>query len=956
MPGLFDRIKDTWNAGAPTLLTTLSTFAVSGTAPGGYQTFSARYAVSDANIPVAIVSQTSTDWMTCWCTYTAANTLRIDTIMFSSNGDLGVTFPVGAMDIFVTPAARAIPGLREANTFTANNTFSANAGFGTAATSSRLIVKATASNVNATTWTAQDDGALASIFADSADGAWLRLWDGAGTEQFRLRSGGDTFLNATGGNVGIGTPSPGEKLSVATGASEFAVEWSGPGKAWVLGSAAGRAYIRNKTDSVEAISILNAGNVGIGTTAPSSKLSVSDGTVRIDLSPFSGTTGYVGTQSNHPLGIITNNAERMRFDTLGNVGIGLTSLAANTRFHIRDDNGTTNEARAIVQSTDQRITLAARWVSGVEQYSYISSTNAAGVATDFRIRSGSTDYITLASTGQVGIGTTSPASYDAKLTVFNGNFALSTTTNRLYLYYASATNHAFLSTAAGGEITFSNGTASPSEKVRIDTTGQVGIGGAPNTKLDVQSSGQNIITSRSTGSYAAFSRNAPAGQPGYDFCLINGVETARITWSPGDILTFHTGSSAFERLRIDGNGNVGINVANTGSSAKLAVSANSNQLNGAAVSTVLATNAGALGTTAGNELALASIGFTSSNQSMLGIRAWRSSNGGDWTTTSIGLSMDVDATPRAGGGIWLSGNGAVGVGITAPEAAFHVARNAASETSVFVSNATSGGGYAALRLGPPDRSTNFDALVFAGSYMGLRSGNRYMAFETGSGTERMRIHTSGGVSIGDTADPGANTTSISSTLRMLRQNTSSEGGEIQFCRAFDNAVSWYIDLLGAGSGTDPGSMRWVDNRAVTPVSRLELNSRGQLTITNDLGPASTDTQAVGFRGSPNNDLTGAYTLALTDAGRTIRKTDNTARTVTVPADATVNFPLGTCIMLCNTQPSAGLLTITPAAGVSLIRYTTTKQASGTRTVNFGGSATLRKVAADYWSITGTGVG
>jgi hypothetical protein len=95
-------------------------------------------------------------------------------------------------------------------------------------------------------------------------------------------------------------------------------------------------------------------------------------------------------------------------------------------------------------------------------------------------------------------------------------------------------------------------------------------------------------------------------------------------------------------------------------------------------------------------------------------------------------------------------SGNVGIGTTSPQAILHVAKDEAAEVSAFISNAN-GSGYPAVRLGPSDRVTNGDALIFSGSATGIRSGNRPLVFQTGSAnSERMRITSDGNLGIGIT--------------------------------------------------------------------------------------------------------------------------------------------------------------------------------------------------------------
>lgn len=94
-----------------------------------------------------------------------------------------------------------------------------------------------------------------------------------------------------------------------------------------------------------------------------------------------------------------------------------------------------------------------------------------------------------------------------------------------------------------------------------------------------------------------------------------------------------------------------------------------------------------------------------------------------------------------------------------------------------------------------------------------------------------------------------------------------------------------------------------------------------------------------------------YTLALTDVGKHIRCTNAGAQTVTIPLNATVAFPIGSCITLVNTGTTA--VSVAIAGGVTLTQAAT--GATGARTLATTGLCSLLKIATDAWYITGSGV-
>jgi hypothetical protein len=70
-----------------------------------------------------------------------------------------------------------------------------------------------------------------------------------------------------------------------------------------------------------------------------------------------------------------------------------------------------------------------------------------------------------------------------------------------------------------------------------------------------------------------------------------------------------------------------------------------------------------------------------------------------------------------------------------------------------------------------------------------------------------------------------------------------------------------------------------------------------------------------YTGRGTNTQTASYTLVLTDAGKVITMALNTNTTITIPANASVAFPIGTQVTLLNL--GSGLCTPTAGAGVTI---------------------------------------
>jgi hypothetical protein len=169
----------------------------------------------------------------------------------------------------------------------------------------------------------------------------------------------------------------------------------------------------------EAMRIDSAGNVGIGTVSPSSfgkfavlgsgvpLINYGNGTVTGTAGYIVGSIAYSGSRSNHSIGFLTNDTERMRIDTSGNVGIGTSS--PNAKLHVSADAA---KIRIGITADSGYLDISRDNATGYSIYN-------AAQATPYRAhiwQLGGTEAMRIDTSGNVGIGNTPSGTYKLQVT------------------------------------------------------------------------------------------------------------------------------------------------------------------------------------------------------------------------------------------------------------------------------------------------------------------------------------------------------------------------------------------------------------------------------------------------------------------------------------------------------------------------------------------------------------
>ena len=298
-----------------------------------------------------------------------------------------------------------------------------NVGIGTDSPGAKLDIHAATNSNGILIREDNDDSITHNFYIDSADNGVAALYANGQTQKIVLNTSGDSYFN--GGNVGIGTTSPGAKLDVrgealvGDGTDGVKLTYSTGNSTGIIDTGYSSTGLEFRTGGTERMRIASNGNVGIGITSPGAKLEVEGVNGQFGVLTSVGGVRKIGLYNHatngselymyNPNGIGLANLIRTSgssYFNAGNVGIGTTSPGAKLHVHNAAGGDATDKATMLSEAvlklqphaTNSTNLLVAQ-VNGGNGIGF-QVTNGSGTA--------NWDIALSPFGGNVGIGTTSP--------------------------------------------------------------------------------------------------------------------------------------------------------------------------------------------------------------------------------------------------------------------------------------------------------------------------------------------------------------------------------------------------------------------------------------------------------------------------------------------------------------------------------------------------------------------
>ena len=352
---------------------------------------------------------------------------------------------------------------------------------------------------------------------------------------YNATSGQTQFVILNGGNVGIGTTSPGEKLSVAP-----------------------------DTDVSAEIGKAHIGLVGFANYAGFSHVDQNTNAQAYALLQSEDGQTFINANAGKNIWFRIANSDKMILNSSGNVGIGTTS--PSTKLHVNGNVYAQNDIRigSSFGATNQTGIIKEGGTSyglGFFTWGDTAPVQIGGGHTIIKKESGGNANLYV--TGNVGIGTTSPGQ---KLTINGGNLLVAGDFQSLYVggqtdasqdglrMSIDNAGNGYFDHRGAGKLNFRvDGSAGASTRMVISASGNVGIGTtSPNSKLHV--SGGDIELDDGQEVKFEISGRVTAGE---ELVLDAGDTDSKIILDGADsAMQFITGSST--AISINDNQNVGI--------------------------------------------------------------------------------------------------------------------------------------------------------------------------------------------------------------------------------------------------------------------------------------------------------------------------------------------------------------------------------------------------------------